>query len=81
MAVGDAGKKVAQIQVWIDGVHFACADQAGEAAPGDTAFVGSSVMISGVWVLTRLSRIRFTRFAAKQLELQDRLTTTFVVIF
>ena len=81
MTIRDTDEQIAQIGIGFDAVHLASADEAGEAGPIAAALVGSSVMILGVWVLTRLSRIRFTRFAAKQLELQDRLTTTFVVIF
>jgi hypothetical protein len=81
MVFGDGSQGFAQVGVWVDGVQFAGFDERGDDGPFSSAFVGSSVMIPGVWVLTRLSRIRFTRFAAKQLELQDRLTTTFVVIF
>jgi hypothetical protein len=66
MAVGQLREQIAHIRIWFDAVHLACADQAGEAGPVAATLVGSSVMIPGVWVLTRLSPIRFTRFAAEQ---------------
>ncbi|PXW66327.1 hypothetical protein C7964_11058 [Loktanella sp. PT4BL] len=81
VAVGPLGEEIAHVGIWFDAVHLACADEAGEAGPIAATLVGSSVMMPGVWVLTRLSRIRFTRFAAKRSRLQDQLSTTFVIIF
>jgi hypothetical protein len=52
MAVGELDEEIAQVGIGFDAIDFACADQAGEARPFPAAFVGSSVMMPGVWVLT-----------------------------
>ena len=39
MTAGQLRKQVFQIGIWLDAIHFAGADQAGEARPVSTAFV------------------------------------------
>lgn len=81
MSVGNRGQGGLETGEGLYAIDLAGLDERCDAAPSDAAFVGSSVMMPGVWVLTRLSRIRFTRFAVKRSRLQDQLSTTFVTIF
>ncbi len=81
MAIGEPGEEIAQIGIGFDAIHLAGGDQAGEARPVPSALVGSSVMMPGVWVLTRLSHTLFTRFVARQWKWSDRSSTTFAATF
>jgi len=74
MAVSEFREQVGQIGIGFDAIQLVGADQGREACPVSPSLIGSSVMMPGVWILTRLSRIRFTRFAVKWSRLQDLRT-------
>lgn len=39
VAIGEADEEIAQVGVWFNAVHLACADQAGETGPITAAFI------------------------------------------
>jgi hypothetical protein len=80
MAGRDGFKRNLEIGERFDVVDFGGLDQGCDAAPCLATLVGSSVIMPGVWGLTRSSLIRFTRCLGRRLMLLVQLSMIFAFI-